>query len=261
MDVAKLIALGLITLIAAYAADQGLDVAFRIHGFIVLVVAAGLFLHVLRRMDEPKLAPVLTDYNDGPVRAGVIATAFWGIAGLAVGVLIAFQLAFPALNFDWAQPFGNFGRLRPLHTSAVIFAFGGNALIASSIYIVQRTSRTRLFGGHLVWFVFWGYQLFIVLAATGYLLGATQSKEYAEPEWYADIWLTLVWVVYLVIFLGTIINRKERHIYVANWFFLAFIVGVEMLHIVKNNAVAVSFWRSTSVQLFSGVQDGMTEGW
>ena len=260
-DALKLTALGLVALIAAYAADQGNDIAFRVHGFIILLVAAGLFIWTLRGTDEPRPAVATGDYMDGPVRAGVIATAFWGMAGLAVGTLIAFQLAFPALNFEWAQPFGNFGRLRPLHTSAVIFAFGGNALIASSIYIVQRTSRTRLFGGNLVWFVFWGYQLFIVLAATGYLLGATQSKEYAEPEWYVDIWLTIIWVAYLVVFLGTIINRRERHIYVANWFFLAFIITVAMLHVVNNLAVPVSIWGSKSVQLFAGVQDAMTQWW
>ena len=257
----KLTALGLIALIAAYAADQGNDLAFRFHGLIILLVAVGLFVWTLRKTDEPRPVVATGDYMDGPVRAGVIATAFWGMAGLAVGTFIACQLAFPALNFEWAQPFGNFGRLRPLHTSAVIFAFGGNALIASSIYIVQRTSRTRLFGGNLVWFVFWGYQLFIVLAATGYLLGATQSKEYAEPEWYVDIWLTIIWVAYLVVFLGTIINRRERHIYVANWFFLAFIITVAMLHLVNNLAVPVSFWGSKSVQLFAGVQDAMTQWW
>ncbi len=260
-DLVKLIALALIALVAAYAADQGNDLAFRLHGFIILLVAAGMFVRVLRRTDEPRAAVPSDDYMDGPVRAGVIATAFWGIAGLSVGVIIAFQLAFPVLNFEWAQPFGNFGRLRPLHTSAVIFAFGGNALIASSIYIVQRTSRTRLFGGNLVWFVFWGYQLFIVLAATGYLLGATQSKEYAEPEWYVDIWLTIVWVSYLVVFFGTIVKRRERHIYVANWFFLAFIITVAMLHVVNNLAVPVSIWGSKSVQLFGGVQDAMTQWW
>jgi cytochrome c oxidase cbb3-type subunit 1 len=261
MQAFKFVVLGLIILIAAYAADQGHDLAFRLHGFLILVVAAGLFVWLLRRVGEPRPAPILEDYKDDVVRAGVLATAFWGMAGLAVGVLIAFQLAYPALNFEWAQPFGNFGRLRPLHTSAVIFAFGGNALIASSIYIVQRTSRTRLFGGNLVWFVFWGYQLFIVLAATGYLLGATQSKEYAEPEWYVDIWLTVVWVCYLVVFLGTIIKRRERHIYVANWFFLAFIITVAMLHVVNNLAVPVSIWGSKSVQLFGGVQDAMTQWW
>ncbi|MEM8801407.1 MAG: cytochrome-c oxidase, cbb3-type subunit I, partial [Pseudomonadota bacterium] len=261
MEAFKLISLGLIALAAAYGADQGNDLAFRIHALLILLVAAGLFLSILRKVGTPAPAVPIDEYQDDVVRAGVIATAFWGMAGFLVGTFIAFQLAFPALNFEWAQPFANFGRLRPLHTSAVIFAFGGNALIATSFYIVQRTSRVRLFGGNLAWFVFWGYQLFIVLAATGYLLGATQSKEYAEPEWYVDIWLTIVWVAYLLVFLGTIMIRKERHIYVANWFFLAFIVTVAMLHIVNNLSIPVSIWGSKSVQVFSGVQDAMTQWW
>jgi len=261
MFIFKLIAFGLFTLIGVYAADQGNDLAFRVHGLLIMVICASLFLWTLRRSDVATPIADTGTYKDDVVRAGVIATAFWGIAGLLVGVIIAFQLTFPVLNFEWAQPFANFGRLRPLHTSAVIFAFGGNALIASSIYIVQRTSRVRLFGGNLVWFVFWGYQLSIVLAATGYLLEATQSKEYAEPEWYIDIWLTIVWVAYLVVILGTIMTRKERHIYVANWFFLAFIVTVAMLHLVNNLAVPVSIWGSKSVQLFGGVQDAMTQWW
>ena len=234
MDAIKLIALGLITAIAAYAADQGADLAFRIHGLLIMVVAGGLFIRTLMQVGSPKPAVATGEYMDDVVRYGVIATAFWGVAGFLVGTFIAFQLAFPALNFEWAQGYANFGRLRPLHTSAVIFAFGGNALLATSFYVVQRTSRVRLWGGNLPWFVFWGYNLFIVLAATGYLLGATQSKEYAEPEWYLDLWLTIVWVAYLAVFMGTIIMRKERHIYVANWFFLAFIVTVAMLHIVHN---------------------------
>ncbi|MEM9435166.1 MAG: cytochrome-c oxidase, cbb3-type subunit I [Pseudomonadota bacterium] len=261
MDAVKLVALGLVALVAAFAADQGHDLAFRIHGLLIFLVAIVLFIGTLRRIGTPHPVPASDTYMDGPVRAGVIATAFWGVVGLLVGVIIALQLTFPVLNIEWAQPFANFGRLRPLHTSAVIFAFGGNALIASSIYIVQRTSRTRLFGGNLVWFVFWGYQLFIVLAATGYLLGATQGKEYAEPEWYIDLWLTVVWVCYLAIFLGTILTRRERHIYVANWFFLAFIITVAMLHVVNNLAVPVSIWGSKSVQLFGGVQDAMTQWW
>src|SRR6185436_13231640 len=172
-------------------------------------------------------------------KAGAIATVFWGLAGFLVGVIIALQLAFPALNFD--LPWTNFGRLRPLHTSAVVFAFGGNALIATSFFVVQRTCRTRLALGNLAWFVFWGYQLFIVLAATGYLAGVTQSREYAEPEWYVDLWITVVWVAYLAVFLGTLLQRKEPHIYVANWFYLSFIVTIAMLHLVNNLAVPVSF--------------------
>jgi len=197
-------------------------------------------------------------YFDSVIRYGTIATVFWGIAGFLVGVCIALQLAWPV--FD-VEPWLNFGRLRPVHTSAVIFAFGGNALIATSFYVVQRTCQARLAFGKLAWFVFWGYQLFIVLAATGYLLGITQSREYAEPEWYVDLWLTVVWVAYLLVFLGTIFKRKEPHIYVANWFYLSFIVTIAMLHVVNNLAVPVSFLGSKSYSLFSGVQDALTQWW
>ena len=262
MNYIKLTLLGLIALVAAIGADWARDLAYQVHAVLIMVVAAFLFLRVLGQTDEIPAAPApMSEYNDGVIRAGVIATAFWGIAGFLVGTFIALQLAFPALNFDWAQPFGNFGRLRPLHTSAVIFAFGGNALICTSFYVVQRTSAVRLWGGSAAWFVFWGYQLFIVLAATGYLLGATQSKEYAEPEWYVDIWLTVIWLTYLAIFLGTILRRRERHIYVANWFYLAFIITVAMLHVVNNLSIPVSFWGSKSVQVFAGVQDAMTQWW
>ncbi len=147
-----------------------------------------------------------TGYNLGPIKFGAVAAVIWGIAGFLVGDIIAWQLTFPALNFDleWT----NFGRLRPLHTSAVIFAFGGNVLIATSFYVVQRTSHARIAGRIAPWFVVLGYNAFIVIAGTGYLLGATQSKEYAEPEWYADLWLTIVWVAYLLVFLATIWKRK-----------------------------------------------------
>lgn len=199
-------------------------------------------------------------YIEDVVRAFVIATIFWGVAAFAAGVYIALQLAFPVLNLglEWTT----FGRLRPLHTSAAIFAFGGNALLGSSIYVVQRTCRARLFGGEATgWFLFFGYQLFILLAALGYVFGVTQSKEYAEPEWYVDLWLTLVWVVYLIAFGGTLIKREEPHIYVANWFYLAFIVTVAMLHIVNNLAVPVSFFGTKSYSLFAGVQDALTQWW
>ena len=262
MNYLKLVILALVPLIAAMGASWARDIAYQVHALIIMSIAGGMFLWVLRHTDEPERPrPMSTGYADGVIRAGVIATAFWGIAGLLVGTFIAFQLAFPALNFDWGQPFTNFGRLRPLHTSAVIFAFGGNALIATSFYVVQRTCSVRLFGGNLAWFVFWGYQLFIVLAATGYLLGSTQSKEYAEPEWYVDIWLTIIWLCYLAVFLGTLIIRRERHIYVANWFYLGFIVTVAMLHVVNNLSVPVSLWGSKSVQVFAGVQDAMTQWW
>ncbi|WP_299694034.1 cytochrome-c oxidase, cbb3-type subunit I [uncultured Tateyamaria sp.] len=257
----KLIALGLVTLAAAIAANYGRDLSYQVHAVLIMLIAGALFLYEVRRTDEPVLAAPQNEYLDSVVRAGVIATAFWGIAGFLVGVIIAFQLAFPVLNFDWSEGYANFGRLRPLHTSAVIFAFGGNALIASSFFIVQRTCAARLWGGNLAWFVFWGFQLFIVLAATGYLLGGTQSKEYAEPEWYIDIWLTIVWVAYLAVFLGTIIKRREPHIYVANWFLLSFIVTVAMLHLVNNISIPVSIFGSKSVQLFAGVQDAMVQWW
>ena len=243
------------------AANYARDMAYMVHAIIVMLVAGGLFLFTLRRTGEPVVAAPQTEYFDSVVRAGVIATCFWGVVGFLAGTFIAFQLAFPHLNFEWLQGHGNFGRLRPLHTSAVIFAFGGNALIATSFYVVQRTSAARLWGGNLAWFVFWGYQLFIVLAATGYLLGATQSKEYAEPEWHVDLWLTIVWVAYLAVFLGTILKRKEPHIYVANWFYLSFIVTVAMLHVVNNISIPISIWGSRSVQVMSGVQDAMTQWW
>ena len=258
----KLILLGVIALLAAIGANLARDPAYMVNAIVVMLVAGGMFIWALRQVDEPARAIDQTQYMDDVVRFGVIATAFWGVVGFLVGVVIAFQLAFPALNLsDLTQGYTNFGKLRPLHTSAVIFAFGGNALIATSFYVVQRTSAARLWGGNLAWFVFWGYNLFIVLAATGYIAGATQSKEYAEPEWYVDWWLTVVWVAYLAVFLGTVIKRKEPHIYVANWFYLAFIVTIAMLHIVNNLSVPVSIFGSKSVQVFSGVQDAMVQWW
>jgi len=200
-----------------------------------------------------------TGYYDDVIRWGMIATVFWGLAGMAAGLFIALQLAFPQLSFG--LEYTTFGRLRPLHTSAVIFAFGGNALIASSFWVVQRTCRARLAFPALARFVFWGYQLFIIIAATGYLLGITESREYAEPEWYADLWLTIVWVSYLAVFLGTIVKRHEPHIYVANWFYLGFIVTVAMLHIVNNLSVPVSIVGAKSYSAFSGVQDALVQWW
>ena len=251
--------LGLGALIGLAMAGRGQDAAFQTHGWLVVAFCIAGIAILLSRSDKPRLIAEDDRYFDGVVRAGVIATVFWGMAGFLVGLIIALQLAFPALNFD--VEFISFGRLRPLHTSAVIFAFGGNALIATSLYVVQRTCRTRLAFGDLGWFVFWGYQLVILLAGTGYLMGVTQSKEYAEPEWYVDLWLTIVWVAYLLVFLGTIWKRKEPHIYVANWFYLAFIVTIAMLHIVNNLAMPVSIFGSKSYSLFSGVQDALTQWW
>ena len=259
---AKLILLGVVALMAMILAAKGHDAGFIFHAYLITAVAFGLIIYYSRNYSFAPVsapAPIENSYFDDVVKAGVIATIFWGVAGFLVGVVIASQLAWPILNLD--LPWTSFGRLRPLHTSAVIFAFGGNALIATSFYVVQRTCRARLAFGNLAWFVFWGYQLFIVLAATGYLLGVTESREYAEPEWYVDIWLTLVWVAYFLVFFGTLLKRKEPHIYVANWFYLAFIVTIAMLHIVNNLSVPVSLLGSKSYSLFSGVQDALTQWW
>ena len=204
-------------------------------------------------------APV-SQYDEEVVRKFVVATMLWGIVAFSAGLYIALELAFPALNLG--LEYTTFGRLRPVHTSAAVFAFGGNALFATSLFVVQRTCRARLFGGPaLAEFLFWGYQLFIVLAAGGYVLGVTEGREYAEPEWYADLWLTIVWVLYLVIFLGTIMRRREPHIYVANWFYLAFIVTVAILHLGNNLSLPVSVFGAKSYSLFAGVQDAMLQWW
>jgi cytochrome c oxidase cbb3-type subunit 1 len=248
--------------VAAFAALalSGLaqDAPFRAHMGIIAIVLGLATIIVMRLPATLTASDRNTPYFDAPIRVGSILTVFWGCVGFLVGVLIAAQLAWPDLNLG---PWFNFGRLRPLHTSAVVFAFGGTALITTSFYVVQRTSRARLINDTLAWFVFWGYQLFIVMAATGYLLGITESREYAEPEWYVDLWLTVVWVAYLVLFLGTIIKRKEPHIYVANWFYLAFIVTIALLHVVNNLSVPVSLFGSKSYSLFSGVQDALTQWW
>ena len=260
-DYVKLVVLGLVAVLAAIAANRALDPAYLVNAIVIMLAAAATFIVVARGMYEPKVVASANEYNDGVVRAGVIATAFWGVVGFLVGDFIAFQLAFPSLNIPGVEGILNFGRLRPLHTSAVIFAFGGNALIMSAFYIVQRTCATRLWGGNLGWFVFWGWQLMIVLAATSYILGGTQSKEYAETVWYIDIWIAVVWVAFLLTFMGTLIKRKEPHIYVANWFLLSMILTVAMLHIVNNLAVPVNIFSSKSVSAFSGVQDAMTQWW
>lgn len=255
----SIVGLGVFSFLAILAAAFAHDNAFANHMWVLAIVLVISVIVLLRRENFQRAAPVdPSAYMDGPVRYGVIATMFWAVVGLLVGVVVALQLTYPALNIE---PWFNFGRMRPLHTSGVIFAFCGNALICTSLYVVQRTSRARLFGGDLAWFVFWGYQLFIVMAASGYLLGISESREYAEPEWYVDIWLTIVWVAYLVVFLGTIVKRKEPHIYVANWFYLAFIVTVAMLHLVNNLSMPVSFLGSKSYSAFSGVQDALTQWW
>ncbi len=247
--------------IAILEAAKSPDPRMVMQAWTFLVCLLGVSAWYLRRYANGAPADEQGTYANDVVKAGVYASMFWGIAGMLVGLIIALQLAFPNLFYFPDYAFTNFGRLRPLHTSAVIFAFGGNVLIATSFYVVQRTCHARLAGGSWPWFVFWGYQIFIVLAGTGYLEGITQSREYAEPEWYVDIWLTIVWVTYLLVFLGTIWKRKEPHIYVANWFYLAFIVTIAMLHIVNNLAMPVSLLQTKSVSLFSGVQDALIQWW
>jgi len=196
-----------------------------------------------------------TTYNDKVVRQFAVMTVIWGIVGMLVGVIIAAQLVWPELNIG----FLHFARLRPLHTNAVIFAFGGCALFATSYWCVQRTSHARLWGGPLVPFTFWGWQIVILLAAITLPLGITQGKEYAELEWPIDILITLVWVSYALVFFGTIAKRTVSHIYVANWFFGAFIIAVALLHLVNSAAVPVSLTKSYSA--YSGVQDAMIQWW
>lgn len=196
-------------------------------------------------------------YNYQVVRQFAIMTVVWGIVGMGVGVLIAAQLVWPQLNFD--TPWLTFSRLRPLHTNAVIFAFGGCALFATSFYVVQRTCQVRLLSDRLAALVFWGWQLVIVAAAISLPLGYTTSKEYAELEWPIDILITLVWVLYAVVFFGTIMKRKTSHIYVANWFFAAFILTVAILHVVNSAAVPASWLKSYSV--YAGTTDAMVQWW
>ena len=196
-------------------------------------------------------------YNDKVVRQFAIMTVVWGVVGMSVGVLIAAQLLFPALNFD--IPWLTYSRLRPLHTNAVIFAFGGSALFATSYHIVQRTCHVRLFSDRLAAFTFWGWQAVIVLAAITLPLGITQSKEYAELEWPIDLLIAIVWVAYGVVFFGTIVKRRVRHIYVANWFFASYVITIAVLHIVNNIAIPVSPTKSYIV--YSGVVDAMVQWW
>jgi len=196
-------------------------------------------------------------YTDGPVRFFAIATVVWGVVGMLVGVIIAAQLAFPDLTYG--VPWLSYGRLRPLHTNAVIFAFGGSALFATSYHVVQRTCQVPLFLPKLAWFTFWGWCAVIVLAAITLPLGYTQAKEYAELEWPIDLLIAVVWVSYAIVFFGTIGTRRVRHIYVANWFFGAFILTVALLHIVNSAAVPASLWKSYSA--YAGVQDAMVQWW
>ncbi len=198
------------------------------------------------------------NYYLGPVRFLTVASIVWGLIGMSIGLYIALELAYPHLNF---VHYINFGRLRPSHTNSVIFGFGGNILIGTSFYVVQRTSRARLAGYLSPWFIAVGYNLFLVLAISGYPLGITASKEYAEPEWYQKLLLTIVWVTYLFVFVGTLLRRAEPHIYVANWFYLSFILTIAVLHLFNSPTVPISPFSSKSYIVWSGVQDAMFEWW
>jgi cytochrome c oxidase cbb3-type subunit 1 len=196
-------------------------------------------------------------YNLRVVRQFAIMSVVWAIVGMLVGLWIAAELIWPRLSFD--LPWLTYSHLRALHTNAVIFAFGGCALFATSYYVVQRTCQARLFADKLAGFTFWGWQAVILAAAVTLPMGITTTKEYAELEWPIDVLIAVVWVAYAIVFLGTLARRRVPHIYVANWFFAAFILTIAVLHIVNSMEVPVTFWKSYSV--YAGVQDAMVEWW
>ena len=233
---------------------------FSTHGgFIALFGILVFFGFGTNYFDAPASKGPPRTYYDAPIKLGILLSIVWAIFGFFIGDWVAWLLAYPGLTFD--EAWASFGRLRPAHTTGVIFGFGGNALIATSFHVVQRTCRAPLPGRFSPIFVLLGYNLFCFLAVTGYFMGITQSKEYAEPEWYADILLTVVWVAYFVTFIRTLKRREETHIYVANWYYIAFIVVVAILHIVNNLAVPVSLGDYKSYSAFAGVQDAMTQWW
>jgi cytochrome c oxidase cbb3-type subunit 1 len=249
-----------LTIVGLIFAGAGKDDPIGIHGFLIMACAILGIFALISGYFEPEPSPDRLDsYYDDPSKIGIVLAMVWAVAGMFVGDWVAWLLAYPDLTFD--AGWSSFGRLRPVHTSGVIFGFGGNALIATSFYVMQRTSRARLPDQLSPLFVLFGYNLFCLLAATGYLMGITQSKEYAEPEWYADIWLVIVWVTYLILYLRTLARRREPHIYVANWYYLAFVLVVAMLHIINNLAVPVGIGSAKSYSMFSGVQDAMTQWW
>jgi cytochrome c oxidase cbb3-type subunit 1 len=198
-------------------------------------------------------------YNFDIVKKFSVMALVWAVVGMFAGVYIASELAWPFLNFD--SPYFSFGRFRPVHTSAVIFGFGGSALFATSYYVVQRTCQTRLISDGMASFTFWGWQTVIVLAALSYLAGYSQGREYAEMEWPIDLLILVVWVTYLILYVGTIMRRKQPHIYVANWFYLAFILATALLHTFNNLAMPIDLFSMKSYSLFAGTQDAMTQWW
>nr|WP_250890235.1 cytochrome-c oxidase, cbb3-type subunit I [Sphingobium nicotianae] len=242
------------------AAAAGHGDPMEMHGYLVMLFSLGVMAILLRGFLAPPPSEArLASYYDDPIKVGIIIAMIWAVFGMIIGDWVAWLLAYPDATFDAA--WASFGRMRPAHTSGVIFGFGGNALIATSFHVMQRTSRARLPDQLSPWFVLLGYNLFCLIGISGYFMGVTQSKEYAEPEWYADIWLVVVWVAYFILYMRTLARRKEPHIYVANWYYLAFILVVAILHIVNNLAVPVSFAGAKSYSLFAGVQDAMTQWW
>src|SRR3970040_233318 len=206
---------------------------------------------------EPACMSNETTYNYKVVRQFSIATIVWGVVGMLVGVIIAAQLLWPELNLG--IPWLSYGRLPPLHTTAVMYSCADSALSATSYYVVQRTCHTRIFSDGLAAFTFWGWQAVIVLAAITLPLRITSSKEHAELEWPIDILIALVWVAYALVFFGTLWKRKVPHIYVANWFFGAYILTIAVLHIVNSAAMPATFWKSYSA--YAGAQDAMVQWW
>jgi cytochrome c oxidase cbb3-type subunit 1 len=257
LAIGVLVLLGLLGLAMTAAGGDG---PLGIHGLVVMACAVGTTFVVIAGLFAPEPGDDrLSHYYDDPSKVGIVLAIVWGVVGMFVGDWVAWLLAYPEMTFDAA--WASFGRLRPVHTTGVIFGFGGNALIATSFHVMQRTCRARLPDQISPWFVLLGYNLFCILAVSGYLMGLTQSKEYAEPEWYADIWLVVVWTAYFLLYLRTLARRQEPHIYVANWYYLAFILVVAILHIVNNLAVPVSLGHAKSYSLFAGVQDAMTQWW
>lgn len=258
---------GLVCLVGLSLACAGLALAIAgrgdpigTHGIFIMIAGLAAVFKAASVFYDPEPSPErLSEYYDDPTKYGIIISMVWVVFGTGIGDWVAWLMAYPDMTFDAA--WASYGRLRPVHTTAVIFGFGGNALIATSFHVLQRTTRARLPDQFSPWFVLLGFNLFCLLAVTGYFMGITQSKEYAEPEWYADIWLVIVWVVYFALYLRTLARRQEPHIYVANWYYMAFILVVAVLHIVNNLAVPLSFGSAKSYSAFSGVQDAMTQWW
>ncbi|MBI5041766.1 MAG: cytochrome-c oxidase, cbb3-type subunit I [Gammaproteobacteria bacterium] len=198
-------------------------------------------------------------YNYAVIRKFAVMALVWGVLGMSAGLYAALELAYPLLNMGIAEI--TFGRLRPVHTTLVIFGFGGSALFATSYYVVQRTCQARLYSDMLATFTFWGWQVAVALGVVSYMLGYTQSKEYAEFEWPIDLLITVVWVAYFWVYVQTLKRRSQPHIYVANWFYMSFILATAILHIFNNISVPVGLFTLKSYSMYSGVQDAMTQWW